>query len=87
MRFLSMIRVNENTGQVPSEQLMADMGKLIEEMTHTGPAHQHGRPAADRGMEIFTRTNTRDAPGFRRVRQVSEISLSVLPCRPSRPRP
>lgn len=36
MRFLSMIRINENTGQVPSEQLMADMGKLIEEMTREG---------------------------------------------------
>ena len=36
MRFLSMIRVEENTGQVPSEQLMADMGKLIEEMTRDG---------------------------------------------------
>jgi len=36
MRFLSMIRVNENSGQVPSEQLMQDMGKLIEEMTRKG---------------------------------------------------
>jgi hypothetical protein len=27
MRFLSMIRINENTGQVPSERLMNDMGK------------------------------------------------------------
>jgi hypothetical protein len=36
MRFLSMIRVNENTGQVPSEQLMQDMGVLIDEMTRTG---------------------------------------------------
>ena len=36
MRFLSMIRVQENTGQVPSEQLMSDMGKLIEEMTRAG---------------------------------------------------
>ena len=36
MRFLSMIRINENTGQVPSEQLMHDMGKLIEEMTKEG---------------------------------------------------
>ena len=36
MRFLSMIRIDENTGQVPSEQLMNDMGKLIEEMTRTG---------------------------------------------------
>jgi len=36
MRFLSMIRINENGGQVPSEQLMADMGKLIEQMTKDG---------------------------------------------------
>ena len=36
MRFLSMIRVEENTGQVPSEQLMQDMGKLIDEMTREG---------------------------------------------------
>ena len=36
MRFLSMIRLNENTGQVPSEQLMNDMGKLMEEMTRDG---------------------------------------------------
>ena len=36
MRFLSMIRIDENTGQVPSEQLMRDMGKLIEEMTRQG---------------------------------------------------
>jgi hypothetical protein len=36
MRFLSMIRIDENTGQVPSEQLMNDMGKLIEEMTREG---------------------------------------------------
>jgi len=36
MRFLSMIRVDENTGQVPSEQLMQDMGKLIDDMTRAG---------------------------------------------------
>ena len=36
MRFLSMIRVDETAGQVPSEQLMADMGRLIEELTRTG---------------------------------------------------
>ena len=36
MRFLSMIRVNENSGQVPSEQLMHDMGKLMDEMTRNG---------------------------------------------------
>jgi hypothetical protein len=36
MRFLSMIRINENSGMVPSEQLMNDMGKLIEEATGSG---------------------------------------------------
>ena len=36
MRFLSMIRINEKSGQVPSEQLMHDMGKLIDEMTREG---------------------------------------------------
>jgi hypothetical protein len=43
MRFLSMIRLNENTGQVPSEQLMNDMGQLIEEMTRTGSLVRRSR--------------------------------------------
>lgn len=36
MRFLSMIRVDEKTGQKPSQRLMEDMGKLMDEMTRTG---------------------------------------------------
>jgi hypothetical protein len=36
MRYLSMIRLNENTGQKPSERLMTEMGKLMEEMTKEG---------------------------------------------------
>ena len=36
MRFLSMIRIDENSGVVPSEQLMRDMGKLMAEMTRDG---------------------------------------------------
>jgi hypothetical protein len=36
MRFLSLIRVDERAGQVPSEQLMEDMGKLMDEMTREG---------------------------------------------------
>ena len=36
MRFLSLIRVAENTGQKPSEKLMADMGRLIAETTADG---------------------------------------------------
>ena len=36
MRFLSMIRIDERAAQAPSEQLMHDMGKLIDEMTRDG---------------------------------------------------
>ena len=36
MRFLSMIRLDERTGQKPSDQLMQDMGKLMGEMTRDG---------------------------------------------------
>ena len=42
MRFLSMIRINERSGRKPSEKLMADMGKLIEEMTREGTLVQTG---------------------------------------------
>ena len=36
MRFLSLIRVQENTGKVPSERLMSEMGKLMTEMKSAG---------------------------------------------------
>jgi hypothetical protein len=36
MKFLSMIRVDENTGQAPSERLQEEMGKLIEEWIREG---------------------------------------------------
>jgi hypothetical protein len=36
MRYLSMIRIDEKSGKEPSEQLMQDMGKLIDEMTRAG---------------------------------------------------
>jgi hypothetical protein len=36
MRFLSMIRINENSGLVPGEQLMADMGRVMQELTEAG---------------------------------------------------
>jgi hypothetical protein len=49
MRFLSMIRINENSGLVPGEKLMSDMGKLIEEMTREGTLVQTAglRPTAE----------------------------------------
>lgn len=36
MRFLSMIRVQENTGRMPSERLMSEMGELMTEMKSAG---------------------------------------------------
>jgi len=36
MRYLSMIWIDEKSGQAPSEQLMQDMGKLIDEMIRAG---------------------------------------------------
>src|SRR5262249_28610488 len=36
MRFLSMIRINENNGKEPSERLMNEMGKLLAEMKGAG---------------------------------------------------
>lgn len=36
MRFLSLIRVQENTGKEPSERLMTEMGKLMGEMKSSG---------------------------------------------------
>ncbi len=56
MRFLSIIRVNENTGQVPSEKLMTDMGKLMEEMTKSGVLVDTGglRPTSE-GVRIRNR--------------------------------
>src|SRR4051812_50040053 len=36
MRYLSMIRINEKSGLAPSEKLMQDMGKLMDELTRSG---------------------------------------------------
>ncbi len=36
MRFLSMIRITESEAKPPSERLMKEMGKLMDEMTRTG---------------------------------------------------
>jgi len=36
MQFLSLVRVNENSGKQPDERLMSDMGKLMESMMAAG---------------------------------------------------
>lgn len=59
MRFLSMIRVDETTGQQPSERLMRDMGRLIDEMTRQGVLISTAglRPSAE-GARIRLRNGT-----------------------------
>jgi len=65
MRFLSMIRLQE-TGRMPSEQLMADMGRLIEQMTREGTLVDTAglRPSAE-GVRVRLRQGqitTTDGP-------------------------
>ena len=66
MRYLSMIRIDEKSGKAPSEQLMQDMGRLIDEMTRPGKqASTAGlRPTAE-GVRVRLRDgklSTSDGP-------------------------
>ena len=56
MRFLSMVRIEEKTGRQPSERLMNEMGKLMEEMIRTGALISTAglRPTAD-GVRVRSR--------------------------------
>ena len=62
MRFLSMIRVNENSGIPITEQLMNDMGKLMEEMRREGTLIQTSglRPTAE-GVRVRQRNGKQSA--------------------------
>lgn len=66
MRFLSMIRIDETTGQKPSERLMEDMGKLIEEWTRKGKLVRTAglRPTAEgfRVRSRYGKLTTTDGP-------------------------
>lgn len=66
MRFLSMVRIEEKTGRQPSERLMNEMGKLMEEMIRTGALISTAglRPTAD-GVRVrsrFGRLSTTEGP-------------------------
>ncbi|HZO03759.1 MAG TPA: YciI family protein [Burkholderiales bacterium] len=56
MRFLSMIRIDEKTGKQPSERLMNEMGKLMEEMIRAGALISTAglRPTAE-GVRVRSR--------------------------------
>ena len=66
MRFLSMIRLDERTAQAPSEQLMQDMGKLMEDLTRDGTlVRTAGRRPTKEGRRVSLtkgRLSTVDGP-------------------------
>ena len=66
MKFLSMIRINENSGLAPSDELMRDMGKLIDEMTRAGTLVSTAglRPTSEgvRVRQRHGRQSTTDGP-------------------------
>jgi hypothetical protein len=66
MRYLSMIWIDEKSGRAPSEQLMQDMGKLIDEMIRAGSLVSTAglRPTAE-GVRVRLRRgklSTTDGP-------------------------
>jgi hypothetical protein len=66
MRYLSLIRINERSGLAPSEQLMQDMGQLIDELTRSGSLVSTAglRPTAE-GVRVRLRNgklSTTDGP-------------------------
>jgi hypothetical protein len=73
MRFLAIIRIDETRGQMPSERLMNDVGKLIEEMVREGTLISTAglRPTAE-GARVRLRggkLSTTDGP-FTEAREV-----------------
>jgi len=89
MRFLSMIRLNENAGQVPSEQLMSDMGKLIEEMTGNGslvstaglrPTQEGARVRSRHGKLTTTQgpfTETKEVIGGYAILEAASLAKAI----------
>jgi hypothetical protein len=84
MRFLSMVRVAE-TGQKPTERLMNDMGKLIEEMMKKGklvrtaglrPTKEGFRMRSNRGKVSVTEgpfTETKEVIGGYAVLEAASL--------------
>jgi hypothetical protein len=66
MRFLSIIRTNESAGQKPSERLMTEMGKLMEEMFEEGTLVRTAglRPSSEgfRMRSRYGEVSTTDGP-------------------------
>jgi hypothetical protein len=66
MRFLSMVRINENSGTAITPKLMEDMGRLMDELTKSGALVETAglRPTAE-GVRVRLsggRTRVIDGP-------------------------
>ena len=89
MKFLSMIRIDEKTGQQPSERLMQEMGKLMEEMTRKGqlvttaglrPTKEGKRVRWNRGKLSFTDgpfTETKEVIGGYAVLEAKSMGEAI----------
>lgn len=88
MRFLSMVRVAE-TGQKPTERLMNDMGKLIDEMIKKGalirtaglrPTKEGFRMRSDHGKVSMTEgpfTETKEVIGGYAILEAASMQEAV----------
>jgi hypothetical protein len=89
MRFLSMIRVDETTGQQPSQKLMDDMGKLMDEMTREGtlvstaglrPTAEGARVRLRRGKVSMTEgpfTETKEVIGGYAIFEATDMAEAI----------
>ena len=83
MRYLSMIRIDEQRAKPPSEQLMQDMGKLIEEMTRSGTLVSTAglRPTSE-GVRVRLRNgklSTTDGPFTEAKEVIGGFTIMELP--------
>ena len=90
MRFLSMIRVDETTGQQPSERLMTEMGKLIDEMLREGtlvktaglrPTKEGVRVRSNRGKVSVTEgpfTETKEVIGGYAIIEAKSLAEAIV---------
>ena len=66
MKFLSMVRIKEEAARMPSERVMAEMGKLMQEMTKTGALVSTGglRPTSEgkRMRSNYGKISVQDGP-------------------------
>ncbi len=89
MRFLSLVRVDEKTGQKPSERLMKEMGTLMDELIRQGslvrtaglrPTSEGVRMRSNRGKLSMTEgpfTETKEVIGGYAVLEAPSMKEAI----------